>query len=133
MDDLRKELVPIAVQRFKDFMTEGEAFSLYGEKYIAFAEKEKNLFRFLFLRKEAFPEIKELLNPEIEKNIKTLMETYGISHEEADKLHDHLWMHAHGIASMIATDFCHWDRKKAVSMIEESKEVFLSAYEKQHR
>lgn len=81
------------------------------------------------MRSNAFEETKRMLLPIIENSITELMAFYNISHEEADLLHDHLWMHTHGIASMIATDFCLWNIDKVKYMLEECKKAFTKKYE----
>lgn len=132
MDDLRNKLIPLAVKEFESYMkksNEDDLVRLYDMNYIDFAKNEPRLFCFLFMRANAFSEIKRILLPIIEKSIKELMDTYCISHEKADSLHDHLWMHAHGIASMIATNFCHWDMEKVRHMLEECKHDFTKKYE----
>lgn len=132
MDELRNELIPVAVKEFEDAIkkqsTDGH-IRLYGMEYIYFAKKEPKLFCFLFMRPNAFEEMKRMLIPMIEQSISELMKTYGISHEEADALHDHLWMHTHGIASMIATDYCDWDLEKAERMVGECKAAFTEKFE----
>ena len=52
------------------------------------------------------------------------MAAYHIGRKEADILHDQLWMHAHGIASMIATDFCDWNTDKVERMLADCKRAF---------
>lgn len=132
MDELRNALIPAAVKEFEDLMkadSEDGEIRLYGMEYIHLAKKEPRLFRFLFMRANAFAEIKRTLLPVIERSITELMNTYQISHEEADYLHDHLWMHTHGIASMIATDFCDWNMAKVDHMLTECKNAFTRKYE----
>lgn len=132
MDELREELVPLAVKEFEQNMKASEkdgVVRLYDMSYIIFAQKEPRLFCFLFMRANAFSEIKKIVFPMIEQSIEEFMNTYHISHEEADFLHDHLWMHAHGIAAMIATDFCDWDMKKVERMLAEGKHSFTKEYE----
>ena len=51
--------------------------------------------------------------------ISRLMDRYGLDYDEAHYFHDQLWMHTHGIASMVATDFCQWDMDKVERMVEE--------------
>ena len=134
MDELRSDLAPMAVDTFEDCMranSPNEVIHLYGMEYIHFAKTEPRLFCFLFLRANAFVEIKRKLFPIIEESIKELMDDYHISHEEADALHDHLWIHTHGIASMIATSFCDWDMKKVERMLNESRAAFTEQYKKQ--
>ena len=65
----------------------------------------------------------------IEGAIGELMNACHIDHEKADRLHDQLWMHAHGIAAMIATNFCDWNMGKVESMLAESKKAFVREYE----
>lgn len=132
MDELRSELTMQAVQEFKDIMRENneeDEVCLYGMEYIHFAKNEPKLFCFLFMRSNAYNEMKKMLSPIIEHSIENLMKQYKTSHEEADQLHDHLWMHTHGIAAMIATSFCDWNLEKVEKMLEQSKKAFTKKYE----
>lgn len=81
------------------------------------------------MRPNAFAEIKQALLPLIEHSVEKLMNTYRISHAEADILHDQLWMHAHGIAAMIATNFCNWNMEKVERMLADCKCSFTQNYE----
>lgn len=132
MEDLRNELLPLAVKEFETYMktnSNTDLIHLYDINYIRFARDEPQLFCFLFMRANAFWEMKQALIPVIEQSILHLMDTYHISHEEADILHDQLWMHAHGIASMIATSFCDWNMEKAGKMLSDCKRAFTEKYE----
>lgn len=132
MEELRKELVPLAVAEFEKYMRKENKDSiirLYGMTYIQFAKEESPLFCFLFMRSNAFSEIRQALLPMIETAIAELMDNYRISHEKADILHDQLWMHAHGIASMIATNFCNWKMEKVEKMLFDCKCAFTQKYE----
>ena len=116
MDALRKALATEATNFFIQEMAADGGADLYGMAYIRFAQQEKVLFRFLFLRQDAFEEVREALKPIMERSMTALMEEYHITHDQADYFHDQLWMHAHGIASMIATEFCHWNMEKVAGM-----------------
>ncbi len=132
MEDLRNELLPLAVGEFEMYMrssSQDGLINLYGMNYIRFSKEEPRLFCFLFMRANAFAEIKRALFPVIEQSIKKLMDSYHISYEEADILHDQLWMHAHGIASMIATNFCDWNMEKVGRMLADCKCAFTKKYE----
>lgn len=132
MDELRDALIPLAAKKFEDYMkrdSKNGVIRLYDISYVHFAKKEPKLFYFLFMRANAFAEIKRILLPIIEQSITEFMERYGLSHQEADYLHDHLWMHTHGIASMIATDFCDWDMGKVEQMLAECENAFTKKYE----
>ena len=130
MDALRRALVGEAADFFVRALTRAEDGRphLYGMAYIRFAQEEKELFRFLFLRPGAYPEIRDALKPMMESAMAELMETYHIDHQQADYLHDQLWMHDHGIASMIATEFCDWDLEKAAMLSAECHEALGRLY-----
>lgn len=130
MEELRKELTPLTVTEFERYMKNvGSAVRLYDMRYIRFAKDEPHLFRFLFMRPNAFAEIKQALLPMIEETIAGLMNTYHIDHTKADLLHDQLWMHAHGIAAMMATDFCDWDMAKVERMLADCQHAFTQKFE----
>ena len=132
MEDLRKELIPLAVGEFEGYMknnSKGAVVNLFDMSYIRFAKEEPRLFCFLFMRSNAFSEIRQALFPIIEQSMKELMDQYSISQEEADLLHDRLWMQAHGIASMIATNFCDWDMDKVGKMLADCKQAFTGKCE----
>ncbi|MDO4921275.1 MAG: TetR/AcrR family transcriptional regulator [Phascolarctobacterium sp.] len=130
MDALRDKLSSLAVGEFLQAIADknGE-INLYGIKYVEFAKKEKNLFRFLFMRPNAFSELQDALAPIMRDAIAKLKGKYKIDAEEAHRLHDQLWMHAHGVASMVATDFCVWDLDKAADMLAECHALLVKKYE----
>ena len=132
MDELRNALIPLAVKEFENQMRadgKDRAVRLYGMNYIDFAKNEPQLFCFLFMRANAFSEIKKILLPLIDESIKELMQIYHISYDEADFLHDRMWMHAHGIAAMIATNFCDWNMEKVRRMLDACQNDFTKKYE----
>ena len=131
MDELRAELTTQAVLFFTRKLEDRgtSAGELFGMSYVRFAMEEKELFRYLFMRSNALAEIKEVLAPMMEHSISGLMAQYHISHAKADYLHDQLWMHTHGIASMVATDFCVWDTKKIARMLADSRACFTRKFE----
>lgn len=131
MDDLRAELTSAAVNEFLaeiQYNSGHVEMPLCGMPYIRFAMREKKLFQFLFMRPNAFSEMKSAIAPIMEQSILYLMRRYSISHEEAHRFHDQLWVHTHGIASMIATDFCDWDMDKVSFMLSESERCFIQRY-----
>lgn len=131
MDALRSELIREAINFFSiemEKLSQDGQVHLYGSAYIHFAQNEPQLFQFLFMRRNAFQEIKEALTPIIEASIAELMEQYQIDHSEADYLHDQLWMHSHGIATMIANGFCDWNMEKAERMIHKCRDSFCQKY-----
>ena len=136
MDALREELSVMTLQKFAEEMQQmsgGDVIRLYGMQYIQYAMKEKEVFKFLFMRQNSFDEMKQLLRPITEQAIQELMKQYEIDHEEAHYFHDQLWMHTHGIAAMAATEFCQWDMKKVEKMLSECELYLGRKYEKQSK
>ncbi len=132
MDQLREALIQAAVAKFEELLGQESvdgSVQLYGIAYIQLAKKQPQLFRFLFMREHAFEEIRQTLQPLLEQEINRFMKKYRISYDEAHQFHDQLWMHAHGIASMIATGFCDWDMEKVERMIRECYASFSRKYE----
>ena len=132
MDALRRELVPAAVNKFAKLMQQEcgtEQVHLYGIEYVRFALQQPELFRFLFMRPQAFAEMKQVLLPIIERSIDELMEQCRIDRTAADELHDQLWMHTHGIAAMTATNYCDWDMDKAQRMLNRCQKALTKEYE----
>jgi AcrR family transcriptional regulator len=129
MDALRSELSAKVIEKFVSDMNKDGTPDLFGMYYIRFAKKEKNLFRYIFMRENAFEELRPVLDPMIEASTKRLMEEYSISKEDALYFHDQLWMQAHGIASMIATDYCNWNLEKVERMLAQCKADMGRRYE----
>ncbi len=132
MEELRAALVPLAAAEFGRLMRGMSAdgvVRLYDMAYIRLAKAEPRLFRFLFMRSNAFSEIRQVLLPMTEEAMAELAGEYHLDREAAHFLHDQLWMHAHGIASMVATAFCDWDMDKVGRMLAESRRAFTVKYE----
>ena len=131
MDELRARLIPLAVETFgRELRIEsGGEPRLYDIAYVRLAKRERELFKFLFMRENAFQEIKQALAPIVEGAIAELMARYGLGHEQAHFLHDQLWMQAHGIAAMAASEFCDWNMEKVGRMLDECSQLFLGRYE----
>lgn len=129
MDELRRSLVDTAAEYFIGKMEEYGGKTLYDAAYLRLALEEKELFRFLFMRRGAFEEVRESLRPMTEGAISALMLLYGIDRERAHYLHDQLWMQAHGIASMMAAEFCDWDFDRAKSILDSSCRAILAECE----
>ncbi len=123
MDELRKETAKAAQNYFLQFLQSDidESACLYGLRYIYFAQKESRLFQYLFMRQNAYKEMKSALLPIMDQSIRKLMEQYGIEYGEGHRFHDELWVYAYGIAAMIATDYCTWDMDTVKLMLDDCK------------
>ena len=129
MDALRMELTRVCVDFFgEQLRADGGEPELFGLPYLRFALWERGVFAFLFLRENAYAQLRDALRPMMEASISRLMAQYGIGHEEAHHFHDQLWMHAHGIASTMATGFCQWDMGKVERMLRECRQYLERKY-----
>lgn len=131
MGELRDELSSLAVEEFVKEMNRlcgKDEIDMCGISYVRFAGIEPKLFQYLFMRENAFSELKNALSPIIDRSVERLAKQYNIDYAEADRLHDQLWLHAHGIASMIATGFCDWNMEKAEKMLSECRTSLTESY-----
>ncbi len=121
MDEVKSETLEraysIYLKAIEDAMKEGKypPYKASGMAYIAFAEKEKELFKVLFMR-DRTGETTETKDDDIAPLISLIMKNVGLTEEEARFFHLEMWITVHGIASMIATSYLTLD-EETVSMI----------------
>lgn len=95
---IRKE---IESKRYPDYKA-------YGIAYIRFAQEEKELFKFLFMR-ERSPQEAANSDADIAEVIELIRKTTGFSEETARLLHLEVWTFVHGIATMTVTSYLNLD------------------------
>lgn len=114
MDDLRKAVKDYANTLYQAYLESDMAAGKYpiykasGMAYIRFAREEKALFKLLFMcdrSNETIEEDRESIRPLLE----IIQKNLGIDENEAFLFHMEMWIYAHGIATMIATDYLNWD------------------------
>ena len=121
MDEVKSETLEraysIYLKAIEDAMKEGKypPYKASGMAYIAFAGKEKELFKVLFMR-DRTGETTETKDEDIAPLINLIMKNVGLTEEEALFFHLEMWITVHGIASMIATSYLTLD-EETVSMI----------------
>ncbi len=114
MEEVQNEVVFAANALYQAYIQKGMTDSKYppykasGIEYIQFAKEEKELFKLLFMRDRTGEKIVEN-REEIRPILNIIMESLGISEDEAYFLHLELWLYVHGIATMIATNYLEWD------------------------
>lgn len=107
--------------------TEGPRFKGVGQQYIQFAMEEPKLFGLLFMKEqERHPNIEGVL-PVIDENYEdillSIVDAYGISGADAQRLYQHLWIYTHGIASLLATKMCRFTPEQISGMM---TDIFIS-------
>lgn len=90
-----------------------------GLSYIEFAQKEKNLFKFLFMSSNSkYNNILNMAENEQGKKYTELIEkSTGLSYESSKQIYINTWLIIHGLASMIATTNCELSKEEIETII----------------
>ena len=112
MDTAKAEVYAAAGRLFDDYLAEGMkeevSFFGFGMQYIRFVQEEPERYRLLFLMRPddlgsgAFATMRhmqEIVRP-------SLVETYHISEQEADRYFRDLWLVVHSLSTLIVTGEC---------------------------
>lgn len=123
MDSLKKEILDniyeVYIKYVQDSMKRcDKPFKGAGIGYIKFAKEYKNYFKALFMNNlngdlSSFISL-DSNNEEMQKNIAA---SYNISKENARKIHEYCWVFVHGIAVMVATDYCNFEDEQISEML----------------
>lgn len=125
MDMLRTEIAKAANElynkRMRVALSEQEKkFRAVGLNYIRFASEEKELFKLLFMSNaNNVSNFKVEVDDNANDIVREIISEYGLTREQAIKLHFELWIATHGIASMIATDYMVFPSEQIVEMLED--------------
>lgn len=90
-------------------------YKAVGMGYIRFAKEEKELFKFLLMNDEMSKT--GLEKDSYEKSVFIIMKNYGITHEQAFRLHIEMWLFVHGIATMCLNGYLGDDMDEISNMI----------------
>ena len=126
MEQLQEETLAVAYEiylRFLDNESKSGKYPKYkafGMAYIRFANEEKQLFSFLFMRNRVGKEM--IPTPDFTASIELLMQENGIEREKAELMHLEMWTFVHGIGTMLATSFLSLDTDLISAML---SDVFL--------
>ena len=110
-EELKKELYSMIEEYFYKFLLDNMTkdipyYKQVGINYIKFAIKEKNLFKVLFMSKSDY--LPEKFVSKDENNYRELSKLIKISTKLNDNdiktFHIKMWIFAHGIATLLATD-----------------------------
>ncbi len=114
MEEVQSEVLHAAEERYQSYLDADMAGGAYppykasGMAYIRFAGEEKELFKLLFMRDrrgETVGEDREAIRTLLD----LLMSALELSEDDAYLFHLEMWLFVHGIATMIATSYLHWD------------------------
>ena len=78
----------------------------FAMEYVRFAMDEPSLFRLLFMRKTQNTDMSGFLDNEghLSAILNAIMQTFGLDREKAMWLYENLWLYAHGMATMCASE-----------------------------
>ena len=109
---VRQEAQRLYERRLEEAMTAGKypPYKASGMAYIAFARKEKELFKLLFMRDRTAERI-ETEDASLNDIIEIISRNTGLSEEDARLFHLEMWIFVHGIATMIVTNYLDWEEE----------------------
>lgn len=135
MEDVQTAVVAYAKETYNQYIQKGilqtdknvPRCKCIGQQYIKFAIAEPKLFQLLFMKEQEHILNFENILPNIDMNYKDILiaiETdYGLDGSTALRLYQHIWIYAHGIASLCATKTCSFSEEEISEML---SEVFAS-------
>lgn len=133
MEELAGEVIAYAYRLYHQYLStdfwggQFPPFKTSGLAYIRFAKEEKELFRLLFMRDRREEKITD--DPgELEPMIQMIMQSTGLSHDRAYLFHLEMWVYAHGIATMLATDYLPWQEDMISAMLTDAFEGMKLRY-----
>lgn len=116
MQEVQKEVMLAANAEYQEFLYAEMMRGIYkpykatGMAYIAFARKEKELFKLLFMRDRS-DEQGDTRDESVADIIALISRNTGLSEEEARLFHLEMWIFVHGIATMIVTNYLDWEEE----------------------
>ncbi len=104
-----------------------EPYKASGMAYIAFARRERELFRLLFMRDRS-EELPQPKDESLDIIIALISRNTGLSEDEARRFHLEMWVFVHGIASMIITNYLDWDEETVSNVLTDAYQGLKSRW-----
>ena len=122
MDEVSTAVVDSANALYNEYVAQGlrdeVPFRGVGEAYLRFAHEHPKLFMLLFMREQSqlLDErgVLDVIDQNAEKILRSVMDFYGLSREQSERLYMHLWLYTHGIAAAVVTGVCKFTDEKAM-------------------
>lgn len=137
MEDVQTAVVANAKELYNQYIQKGilqadenvPRCKCIGQQYIKFAIDEPKLFQLLFMKEQEHILNFENILSNIDMNYKDILlaiETdYGLNSSVALRLYQHIWIYAHGIASLCATKTCSFSEEEISEMLSQVFTNFL--------
>ena len=135
MDDVKSGVMAAArdiyTQYVDEGLTESPAFKGVGKAYIRFAVAHPKLFAILFMREQqGAPSINDVLcviDDSAERIIRSVIDEYRLTEDNAKRLYRHMWLYTHGIAVSLATKLCSFTPEQISEMLTEVMKPMLQS------
>lgn len=114
MEDVRHAVWRRAREAYNGFIAEAmrrrsdKPYLSSGLAYVDFARTEPQLFAMLFMRPRTDEEMAQA-ERDVAPIVRLVAAQLGVGYERAYDFHMQLWVHVHGLATMIATRYLTWD------------------------
>lgn len=136
MENLKTALYKKVEDSFNTYMLDGMnhriPFLGMGLAYIHFAKEEKNLFKLLFMSVAIHVDSPmDMISGE--ENLEVIELIAGmtqLTHENSKKLYVDIWLLTHGIASLVATNQCHFSYEEVEVILMDTFKGYLNLFSK---
>ena len=137
MEEVKAAVIKQAEQIYNGYIQRsaskpGPNYKATGLAYIDFAREEGALFQLLFMRDrrgEVIPP--RMTDDNMEYIMQTISTATGLTGDQAYDFHLHMWIYAHGLASMVATHFADFTEEEAGRLLGDEFKAFTRRYETQ--
>lgn len=130
-EELRKKSVDL-LSTYQTTPRTGQIFFDMGVGYILFAKKEKNLFRFLYQRKEGeerYQEIEKTIRQLALRNLTQTMKAdpilEGLDEQTLRDVLTKMWIFVHGLAFLVNNNAFANDENEVLEIIKETGKLLI--------
>lgn len=127
MEEVQTAAIGKMKEIYSSYVAEGfknqVPFKGVGTAYIRFAIEEPNFFRVLFMRDNGDFNMDNVLagvDENYEEIFNVIIQSYGLTYADSQRLYMHMWIYTHGIAVLCVTDTCAFTPDEIENMITEA-------------
>lgn len=125
VEQLRAELLPYVREHYLQFRCSN--YKEFGRHFLNFARNEKELFRFVYLRRRK-PGETLLDDINFDETIRLLSQNLEMEPETARKMHHQMQYRCYGMGVMLATDYCELTEAQIEDELTEFYSIILRHY-----
>lgn len=125
VEQLRAALLPYVREHYLQFRCSN--YKEFGRHFLNFARNEKELFRFVYLRRRA-PGETLLDDINFEETIRLLSQNLEMDPDTAQRMHHQMQYRCYGMGVMLATDYCELTEAQIEAELTEFYSIILRHY-----